>query len=186
MRIVIDLSPRDLAYFRDCLRRVRERVERADERPVIDGAERLVGQALASEPPDFVRTRVEQLYQLAAMLRDEDWRLEGEDRARVLNALAYFVDPDDLIPDRVPGIGYLDDAIMVELVVQELRHEIQAYRDFCAYRDSLPEEAKGQALVARRDSLQTRMRRRRRRERRIRAERGARGSRGSRRVFGLW
>jgi len=56
------------------------------------------------------------LEQLIQMLRDDEWRLEGRDRARILDALAYFVDPEDLIPDRLPGIGYLDDAIMVELI----------------------------------------------------------------------
>jgi len=67
-----------------------------------------------------------------------------------------------MIPDRLPGIGYLDDAIMVELIAQELRHEISAYQDFCAFRAT----KKGQdKLEARRDALQTRMRRRRRRDR---------------------
>jgi len=51
-------------------------------------------------------------------------------------------------------------------VVRELAHEIQAYEDFCAYRESggrggLPPEK----LEARRAALQARMRRRRRRER---------------------
>ena len=52
----------------------------------------------------------------------------------MLNALAYFADPDDLIPDRVPGLGYLDDAIMVELVVQDLKHEIEAFDAFVEFR----------------------------------------------------
>jgi uncharacterized membrane protein YkvA (DUF1232 family) len=143
-----------------------------------------VSAALASPHPEFVRERIEQLRLLVLMLRDVEWRLEGEDRAHVLNAIAYFVDPDDLIPDRVPGLGYLDDAIMVELVVQELRHEIAAFRDFCAYRDGLPAEARARALEARREALQTRMRRRRRRERRLRAQRAGRGA--GRKLIGLW
>jgi hypothetical protein len=84
-----------------------------------------------------------------------------------LHALAYFAEPDDLIPDHIPGLGYLDDAIMVELVVRELRHEIDAYQDFCMFRDS--ERAKSRAgsqkerresLNSRRTYLQSRMRRR--------------------------
>ncbi|MEZ4293271.1 MAG: hypothetical protein R3E53_23125 [Myxococcota bacterium] len=49
-----------------------------------------------------MRNRIAQLGKLTDMLEDADWRLEGEDRKRVLNALAYFADPDDLIPDRCP------------------------------------------------------------------------------------
>jgi hypothetical protein len=48
----------------------------------------------------------------------------------------YFAEPVDLIPDQVPGVGFLDDAIMVELVVQEIRPELDAYADFCRYRES--------------------------------------------------
>ena len=77
-----------------------------------------------------------------------------------------FADPDDLIPDRVPGLGYLDDAIMVELVVQDLKHEIEAFDAFCDYRKA-NKKAKddGAGLEKRRASLQGRMRRRRRADR---------------------
>jgi hypothetical protein len=49
-------------------------------------------------------------------------------------ALAYFADPQDMIPDNIPVLGYIDDAIMIELVVSELKHEIDAFEDFCRYR----------------------------------------------------
>ena len=101
---------------------------------MIRGAVELVEEAIAAKPPDFVVERIRKLEQLIEMLLDRDWRLEGADRARILDAIAYFVDPDDLIPDRIPGIGYLDDAIMVELVARELTHELEAYEDFCEYR----------------------------------------------------
>ncbi|MDH3439663.1 MAG: hypothetical protein OEM63_02840, partial [Gammaproteobacteria bacterium] len=64
-----------------------------------------------------------------------------------------------------------DDAIMIELVVRELKHEIEAYEDFCEFRRQHP-QARGvkakttdltreQWLDGRRKSLQDRMRRRR-------------------------
>ena len=136
MRIVLDLSSKDLAYFRSALKRVREGKRGSDERLVITNARQLLEDAEAAEPPDFVRQRFARLAELIDMLEDEQWRLTGPDRARVLNALAYFVDPDDLIPDRVPGLGYLDDAIMVELVVQDLRHELEAV-DWSGVEDEL-------------------------------------------------
>ena len=70
-----------------------------------------------------------------------------------------------MIPDRLPGIGYLDDAIMVELICQELRHEIKAYEDFCEFRKSKARGAGPDALENRRKNLQARMRRRNRRDR---------------------
>ena len=66
---------------------------------------------------------------------------------------------------------------MVELVVRELKHEIEAYEDFCRFRESQPVEEREAALETRREHLQARMRRRRRRERE--ARRGRPGTRRS-------
>ena len=52
----------------------------------------------------------------------------------MLGALAYFCDPNDVIPDHVEVLGFLDDAVMIELSVRELKHELDAYDDFCDYR----------------------------------------------------
>ncbi|NIV16986.1 MAG: DUF1232 domain-containing protein, partial [Woeseiaceae bacterium] len=84
--------------------------------------------------PQFIDQRLDKLNIMIRMLKDHEWRLPAAESNRVLNALAYFADPEDLIPDHIPGLGFLDDAIMVELVVRELKHEIEAYRDFCDFR----------------------------------------------------
>ena len=167
MKISFELSDKDLQHFRRVLKTVRSGQSAENEDVVLREAEALLDQVRRTEAPEFVQVRIEKLAGLVAMLLDEDWRLEGADRKRVLNALAYFADPDDLIPDRVPGIGYLDDAIMVELVVQDLTHEIEAYEAFVEYRKErqhkkslTPDE-----LERRREALQARMRRRRRSDR---------------------
>jgi uncharacterized membrane protein YkvA (DUF1232 family) len=165
VEVSFELSPRDIRYFRDRLKRVREGERSQDEETVIRLSKELVEEAIAAEPPEFVLVRLAKLEQLTEMLRDDEWRLEGRDRARILDALVYFVDPDDMIPDRLPGIGYLDDAIMVELVAQELKHDIKAYEDFCEFRESRSTAEDRGKLESRRESLQGRMRRRRRRDR---------------------
>ena len=175
MKVSFELSPRDMRYFRERLRRVRMGENAREEETVIQLAAELVEEAVSAEPPEFVRVRLLKLEQLIEMLRDDEWRIEGRDRARILDALAYFVDPDDLIPDRVPGIGYLDDAIMVELVVQELKHDIKAYEDFCEFRKNRPQAESADKLEARRQALQTRMRRRHRRERQGQRDRSGSG-----------
>ena len=177
MKVSFELSPRDIRFFRERLKQVRASDSSSDEQTVIRGAMDLVEEAIAANPPDFVVERIRKLEQLIEMLRDDDWRLEGRDRARILDAIAYFVDPDDLIPDRIPGIGYLDDAIMIELVASELTHEIEAYEDFCEYRKRCPKTAERAKLESRRQALQARMRRRSRRERSNQRSRGSSRSR---------
>jgi uncharacterized membrane protein YkvA (DUF1232 family) len=178
MKVSFELSPRDIRFFRERLKQVRAGDSSSNEQAVIRGAMDLVEEAIAAKPPDFVVERIRKLEQLIEMLRDRDWRLEGADRAHILDAVAYFVDPDDLIPDRIPGIGYLDDAIMVELVARELTHELEAYEDFCEYRKRCcPKPEEPARLEARRKALQARMRRRRRKERSRQPSRGSSRSR---------
>lgn len=181
MRIVLDLSANDLRYFRKCLQTVKKGKKAQNEDVVLGAARELLDTVSRTEAPEYVKDRIAQLEKLVLMLEDTRWRLVGSDRARVLNVLAYFVDPDDLIPDRIPGLGYLDDAIMVELVVQELRHEIDAYDRFCEFRKSGqrdPEEMEKKRLA-----LQSRMRRNRRIER---ERRRTRRTRGAKVPLGLW
>jgi uncharacterized membrane protein YkvA (DUF1232 family) len=162
LKVSFELSARDVGYFREQLKLARTDREEDDEQEIIKNTVKMVEIAQAAAPPEFVVVRLQHLEQLVEMIRDDDWRLEGRDRVRVLDALAYFAKEEDLIPDRIPGIGYLDDAIMVELVTRELQHEIKAYEDFCEFRNrDVKDEDK---LGSRRDALQARMRRRRRRQ----------------------
>src|SRR5215470_11971788 len=154
MRIVLDLSEKDIRYFRSCLQTVRKGNLSSDESVVLKAAADLMAQVAAAEAPEFVQERISKLGLLVQMLEDQRWRLTGSDRSRVLNVLAYFVDPDDLIPDRIPGLGYLDDAIMVELVLQELKHEIEAYQKFCEFHEA--GEREPEEIERKRISLQNR------------------------------
>ena len=38
------------------------------------------------------------------------------------------------IPDEIPVLGFLDDAIMIKFVEREFRHELAAYRRFRKFR----------------------------------------------------
>ena len=169
-KISIELSERDLRHFRRELGNARKAVRIADDEEILSAARDLVASFKASKLPDFVRERFGKLQKLLEMLADPDWRLADRERGPVLAALAYLCDPEDIIPDSIPGIGLLDDAVMIELVFQELRHEIEAYDDFVRFRASLKpgiRAAHGQATVIgprlerRRAALVMRMRRRR-------------------------
>lgn len=43
-------------------------------------------------------------------------------------ALLYVLNPFDLIPDFIPGIGYVDDAAVVILAIKLFRKDIENYR----------------------------------------------------------
>ena len=173
MRISFELDSQDLKHFRLIMDEARKAARGLAPEDIIAAAEELLVAARSSTAPGFIVERLDKLSLMIHMLTDIEWRLPHQEATRVLNALAYFAEPEDLIPDHIPGLGFLDDAIMIELVVRELKHEIEAYQDFRDYRERLA--AKGESgvanragwLDARRKELQARMRRRRGRSRRI-------------------
>ena len=136
-RILIELSDRDLHHFRRELQRSRDSVSIADDEEILAAASDFISRLRQSELPDFVSVRLAKIETLLAMLTDPDWPLEADERSPILAALAYACDPEDIIPDEIPGIGLLDDAVMIELVFHELEHELEAYEDFRRFRKSL-------------------------------------------------
>ena len=187
MKITFELSDSDLRHFRRIMREARTRARNRPENQLVASARELLGHIRDAGLPTFVRDRLLQLETMIGMLEDPEWDLKGTDRDRVASALAYFDEPLDLIPDHVPGFGFLDDAVMVELVVRGLKHDIEAFKDFDAYRRNEAKRRGREApatraewIGAKRKQLHQRMRRRRRGR--------ARGGRAAktRSPFSLW
>ena len=165
LQVTFTLSDKDLRHFRRQMKGARSTAREQGERTIVRAAEGLLSQARDAELPEFVVLRLEKLELLIQILCDERWDLPKADRGRILSALAYLADPKDMIPDEIPGIGLLDDAIMIELIVRELRHDIEGYQDFCSAEGGPEDGKKGtpedqRRLEARRERLQRRIRRR--------------------------
>lgn len=173
LSIAIELSDNDLDHFQDVLKRAQETAVSRSPEEITQAASQLVASATKVKVPDFIAQRLSKLASLIDMVHDAGWALPAGDKQRVLTALIYFADPKDVIPDTVPVVGYLDDAIMIELCVRELKHELEAYEDFVVYRKN--ESAKRGVephaldredwLANHRLELQERMERRRKRDR---------------------
>lgn len=183
MRFTLELSERDLGFFRDALRRSRDAVRHADENEIIEAIDDVLGEIKKEEPlPDFVARRVPQLESMIRMLKDDEWQLPIDQRERLLATFVYFGDPEDIVPDHIPVIGYLDDVIIIELVVRELHHVREAYDDFCAFRDNYDERFKtGHDAAVRRDRID-----RKRQQLHLRMKRRLNRDRKSKRSSVLW
>ena len=172
LAISFELSDRDLEHFQNAIKAATFSAGSKSAEEVTAAAGKLLEDASNLQLPDFILQRLDKLDALIAMLRDEGWQLPEEDRQRVLSALVYFADPNDIIPDSVPVLGYFDDAIAIELCVRELRHELEAYDEFCDFRQTEAESrglnpsvvGRADWLANRRSELQDRMHRQRTRD----------------------
>ena len=171
--ITFTLSDQDLDHFQGIVDKAKSAMEGgASDTSVVAAARQLIDDARSSELPAFIGARLDKLEIVIQMIGDEEWQLSDDERNRVIGALIYFCDPEDLIPDHVPGFGFLDDAIYVEIIIRELSAEIESYEEFCTFR--IAEEARRKEsgedphvereawLADKRATLHARMRKRRR------------------------
>lgn len=190
MKFTFTLDDEDIRYFKQLLRDAKEMAERQDPEAIVPAVRDLI-KRMRDLPriPNFAREATETLETLIEMLEDHDFELPKPVVNRALAALAYFANAEDLIPDSVPGLGFLDDAIMVKIVEEEFTYDLAGYREFKRFRAGA--EQRPWTAVAR-ERLPRRLTEKRRqirekidRKKRARAER-EKSSGGGKRVGRLW
>jgi len=135
-KISFTLDDSDLAYFRAIFRAAKQNAGEVDRSKIEQGVRRLIQDVReAKRAPSFVLEAVQTLEDLLRLLDDADYAAPAPVHRSVLAALAYFADAKDVIPDDIPMVGFLDDALMIKMVEDELKHELWGYRKFCKFRD---------------------------------------------------
>ncbi|MFC6441174.1 YkvA family protein [Bowmanella sp. JS7-9] len=166
IEVTFQLSDADLEHFRHLMTTAIANAAKLPEATIKQKAAQAIAEMSSDGVPEFVTSRVASLEALLVMLDDDTWKLPEEERQEVLTSLAYFSEPEDLVPDHIPVLGYLDDAIMIELVVQDLSANIEAYKEFCEFREKEMarrgvEISTEDWLASKRMEMHTRMRKRR-------------------------
>ena len=134
LKVSFTLGERDLRHFRRVMAKAIDVANPEKETEITAAAVALIEKARAAQPPDYVAERLDRLESIVAMSYDAEWKMPDPVKRLVLATLSYLTEPNDIIPDHVPGLGFLDDAIMIELASHELRHELDGYADFKAFR----------------------------------------------------
>ncbi len=112
----------------------------APERPpftldqIAGAARRVLRAAHQGEESAFIKVRMRRAGELRAAARDRQWERSPERVDDVRDLLDYLDAGVGLIPNHIPVIGLLDDAILVDVAMDRLRGELDDYADFCRYR----------------------------------------------------
>ena len=75
---------------------------------------------------------VDRLNGLLRMRKSKAWELSAEQQELIDAMQAYLIEEDDVVPDSVPGIGLMDDAMVIAVVAKRLQRPLAR---FCEYED---------------------------------------------------
>ena len=69
---------------------------------------------------------IQEIYALNNILRSTP-NLETSIQQKILFALQYFAQGTDEIPDNIPGIGFLDDAAVIDWIIEDIKEQYSQY-----------------------------------------------------------
>jgi len=93
-----------------------------------------VAEVRASVNDGYVIDQVGCLQMMLSMVEDKTWVIEESNKEKINATIKYFIDDDDVIPDHIPGIGYVDDCIVIDGTMDAVEDEMMEYKDFCRAR----------------------------------------------------
>lgn len=76
---------------------------------------------------------IEDVKVLFALITDHlkgKYKIDKKTFLIIAGALAYTALPTDVIPDFIPGIGFIDDAFVIGWTIQTIKEEIDRYKRF--------------------------------------------------------
>ena len=96
-------------------------------------AKREIAQIRETNADGYILDQVHNLEAMMTMVEDKVWKIKKVNMEKINATIKYFVD-DDVIPDNTPGIGYLDDCIIIDSTMDDIYEELVEFQDFCRTR----------------------------------------------------
>ncbi len=96
----------------------------------------LIEEAIAKAQKEKVRLKgfwedlVTLIQMVRAYLNKEYPHIPWKTLVFAVAALLYFINPFDVIPDMLPGLGFLDDATVIAFVVSAFKEDLEKYKQF--------------------------------------------------------
>lgn len=129
-----ELTPAGLDRFNQALRALSPEAPNMTMDQIASAAQRALARHEDGTTPPFVTSRMEALERLEALAQDTGWDAGPDLQSKVDVLRVYREELGDLIPDALPVVGLLDDAVLVDVALQLLRGELADYEDYCRFR----------------------------------------------------
>ena len=122
----------DLVKYRKTLERGIVNISKGDMEKAYEKTEQVIKEArkLSKKggPFNTFFNRVKILISLLKDYRNKEYReVPWRVIAAVVFAILYFINPFDLIPDFIPGVGYIDDIAVIAFIFASIEGELKKY-----------------------------------------------------------
>lgn len=122
------LVPREVERFNQLLARLgRTRPLESDQ---LATAARSLSTTSDAGPSACIVQRMQQARIVEQMLQDDDWEPAAEAVSHARDVVGYLHENRQLIPDSVPGVGQLDQAIVIDTAWPRLVREVANFLDY--------------------------------------------------------
>ena len=102
-----------------------------DIKKVLDKRDEIEQKVKGNGPLERFMTDIKLLFSLIKDYAKGEYReIPWYSVAAIVFALLYVLSPIDLIPDFIPGIGYVDDALVVAACLAMVDKDLHAYNDW--------------------------------------------------------
>src|SRR5437868_6582339 len=91
---------------------------------IAGAARRVLRAAMKGQESAFIKVRMRRAGEMRSALKDKQWSIPAPLETEMRAIIDYLDDPTSLIPNDVPTIGQLDDAILVDIAMDSLRGEL--------------------------------------------------------------
>ncbi|MFC3813997.1 hypothetical protein [Lysobacter sp. GCM10012299] len=142
-----DLRSADVDRFNGLLARLGRTQTPLDTDQLASAARELCDRSIHDFSPPSIRQRLRRIAAVEQMVGDAQWEPANDavDTAQLI--VDYARSRDDLIPDWLPKVGRLDDAIVVDTAWPRLVAEVEDYLDYARLR-SMEAQRRGCAVSA--------------------------------------
>lgn len=130
----LELRDEALARYNGIVRRLNPEHAPFSAEQIAGAARRVMRAALKGQASAFIKARMRRAGEMRSALQDAQWTIPAPLAQKMRQIIDYLDDPTSLIPNDVPVVGQLDDAILVDIAMDSLRGEIENYADFCRFR----------------------------------------------------
>ena len=127
-------DPGRLQHFNELLERIGTDHPHVDFDQLATAARELIDAAPDNRVPSCIRDRIRRAGAIDMMHLDPDWDIPAAGELAAVIAMEYLHGHDRLTPPTLPIVGWLDGAVMIEVLWPALADEVYDYVEFCRLR----------------------------------------------------